>query len=229
MVVRDPDDIEPLRVAVEAAIAIGLETDDVQPAVELLQKLDKEQQPLAFTDIRRQDMEALQATKSRDRAVSILMRCMELTLDHGFQDEILTEFHYQNFVFCQRSNFSAEKASTFLSIMKRVHQRSIVQEKLEILEARKYFEGLMAKHSQQLPPFRSGIFSKKDVDVVRDHVNKSFFRHYKMYAFMYTQRRDLSVRAVDVRISPDVPKTNALHKIHEVDPREVPDLKDLFS
>lgn len=226
--VRNNEDIEPLRVAIEAAEEVGLEREDIDPAVQLLRKLEIEQQPLTFTDVSRHDVEMLQAASSQDEAVRVLMRCMHISLDNGFQSEILAEFHYHNFTFCRRSKFCSEKTSTFLSIMNVLHTRAIVEDKLTELQARELFESLIEKHSWQLPPYKVGVFSQEEAMAVREYVNKSFLRHYSMYAYMYIKQEELSVHAFYESIVTRLPNATELHRSFEVDPQNVPELMDMF-
>merc|ERR1719160_1268266 len=159
----------------------------------------------------------------------------------GYQSEVLVEYHYHNFAFCQEARLCPEKASTFLSIMKMLHTRSFIGERhakkqgasvtetpIPIEEARKLFEDLLARHSHQLPPYRIGVFSPDEADLVRAFAERSFFRHYQMYLFMYVSRQDLSVRATSRGLVPQVPHSHGLSKANEVDPREIPELAHLF-
>lgn len=231
MVTRGCEDIEPLRVAIESAEEVGLEDEDLQPAVVLLRKLEAGQQPLTFTHLPRDDMERLQVCSSKEEVLAILCKCMGLAqpAEASFQQEVLAEFHYQNFLFCQRNSFGPEKASTFLSLMCALHAGAISKGSLPEQEAHKLFESMLARHSQQLPPYSLGVFSQQEVAEVRERAEKSFFRHYKMYAYTHKQRQDLSVRLREPSVVPKVPPVVGLHQVHEVNPREVPELQDLFS
>lgn len=229
MVAHDSGDIDPLRSAVEAAHEAGLSKDDIQKAEQLLREMEEKEQPLTFTDVSRSDIEQLQAATSRNHAVGVLMQCMGLSLDDGFQSEILAEFHYHNFAFCQRNGFSAEKTSTLLSLFKQVHSQAIARGKgVSQAQARGLFEDLLEKHSLQLPPFSVGVFSADEAGAVRNYADKSFFHHYKMYAFAYSRRMDLSVRARTERVVPPTATAAAIHRRCELDPHQVPELEDLF-
>lgn len=228
MVARDPEDIEPLRAAIEAGREAGLSEQDLGPAAQLLRKLEADSAPLTFTDIPRQEMERLQAVTSREQAVAILMQSFGISPNDGFQSEVLAEFHYASYMYCQKHRYSAEKASTFLSIMKRLHAHAVVEHKLTETEARGLFETLIQRHSRQLPPFSVGVFSLEEASTVRDYASRHFFRYYSMHAYVYTRRQDLSVRAIVETLVPKVPHVTQLHPCFEVDPREVPELKELF-
>jgi hypothetical protein len=228
MQAKEAGEIEPLRVAIEVAAADGIPEDELQPAAELLQALEEERAPLTFAHVPRPEMEELQTVVAREAAVAILSRCLGFADDNGFQALILAEFHYHNFAFCQRSGFNAEKASTLISIFKVVHTKAIVEDRLPEAAARSLFEVLIDRHSQQLPPYRIGVFSREEAAAVKAYADRTFFRHYKMYAFAYVHQQELVVRSAFERVAPPVPGAVRFDKSHEVDPREVLDLQDLF-
>jgi hypothetical protein len=229
----DGDNVEPLRVAVELAHAHGVGEAMAVSAAERLSDLEAEQQPLTFTDVPRAETEELQAALSREAAVEILSRCLGLSSDTRFQSDILKEFHFHNFAYCQRSRFSAEKTSTLISIFNRVHNNVIVQGKLLAVsrkaDARVMFNKLVDRHSQQLPPYRVGVFSRDEAAAIKAYADKTFFQHYKMYCFAYIQREVLEVRSAFARVVPKLPEVVEFKTWHEVDPRQLPDLQDLFS
>lgn len=226
---KQAGDMEPLRVAIEVAAADGICEEELQTAAELLQELEDERSPLTFAHVPRPEMEELQTVTSREEAVAILGRCLGFGRDDGFQALILAEFHYHNFAFCQRSGFSAEKASTLISILNTVHTKAIAEARLPEASARKLFEALIDRHSQQLPPYRIGVFSREEAAAVKAYAERTFFRHYKMYAFAYVQQQELMVRSAFERVAPPIRPAMRFDVSHEVDPKQVPELEHLFS
>ncbi|CAE8604419.1 unnamed protein product, partial [Polarella glacialis] len=177
-------------VAIEAAMEVGLDLSDIHPAQALLHKLEVENQPLAFTDVPRAEMEAMQACTSKEDVVAMLKKCMRLSSKDGMRDEVLSEYHFHNFMFCQKNLFCPEKASALLSIMRMLHSQTVMQERMPQDKARKAMHTLLERHCRQLPPFSVGIFTEHEVTAIRDYASRTFFRHYAMYAFMYAQWED---------------------------------------
>mmetsp|Transcript_130662 Transcript_130662/g.377993 ORF Transcript_130662/g.377993 Transcript_130662/m.377993 type:complete len:354 (-) Transcript_130662:25-1086(-) len=228
MVARDSEDIEPLRVAIEVACEVGLDERDIARARELLAKLEAKDRSLALTDVSRDDLERLKAASSREEAEGILIRCMGLSLHDGFQTEVLAEFHYHNFLFTQSQRLNAEQASTFLSLMRHLHERAILQEAMSEAAARELFDDLVRRHSRQLPPFSIAAFQEEQAEAIRAYAERGFFKHFRMYAHVYKQLPVLAVTAVEKPLVPEVPAIQPLHKDFEVDPQEVLELRDLF-
>eukprot|EP00747_Dinoflagellata_sp_TGD_P164970 gnl/TRDRNA2_/TRDRNA2_185659_c0_seq1.p1 gnl/TRDRNA2_/TRDRNA2_185659_c0~~gnl/TRDRNA2_/TRDRNA2_185659_c0_seq1.p1 ORF type:complete len:312 (+),score=91.24 gnl/TRDRNA2_/TRDRNA2_185659_c0_seq1:55-990(+) len=222
-------EIEQLRSTIEAAESIGIsEKEELQPALQLLKKLEERQNPLTFTDVPRGEAQELLDSTSRAKAVKILSRCMNLSLDDGFQSDILTEYHYHNFAFCLRMKMDAEKTSTLLSIMKALHSKAVVEQRMPILAARRFFCGLVERHSQQLPPYSVEVFSRAEETLIKDYAERTFFRHYKMYLFAYVRRMELCVQATSEPVMPEVRMPAEYHKRHECNPTELPELRELF-
>jgi len=225
MVARSCEDMEPLRTAIERAREVGLEASEINNAARILNELEMRTQALAFTDVPRVDIQKLQACRSREEILQSLKTLMKLKEKDGFRAEVLAEYHFQNFMFCQRQSFGPEKASALLSMMRVLHAQTVVEKKADIEEAKSLLEELLARHSRQLPPFSVGIFSKEEVSLIRAYASKTFLRHFKMFQFMYQQRKDLNIRTVECRVTARVAKPADLHVDFELNPSEVPELQ----
>lgn len=228
MVARDPADLEPLRTAAEAAREAGLPEAELRQAGELLRRLESETAPLTFTDLPQQEVERLQQAASREEVVAILMQYLGLSPDHGFQTEVLAEFHYHVFMFGQRLKFSAEKVSTLVSVMRQLHTSSIVEDRLEESKAHELLDLLLRRHSRQLPPMSFGAFTEEEAQAVREFAEQHFFRYYAMHNFIFTQQQEVSISLSETRAVPAVLPLAPLHASFEVDPREVPELQELI-
>lgn len=231
MAAEAAEDVEALRTALEAAKEIRLEKEDVLPAETLLRKLEYKFQPLTYSDVPHADMLRLRAAGTREKVVAILLQCFRVQLESSFLSEIIAEFHYHNYLFCQRSGLCAEKTSTVLSLMNTVYSRAMEGE-YKVEQARALLDELLARHSRQLPPFSLGVFSAPEAAAVREYAERTLLRHYDMYAFVRAPERgqetDLCVRTVRQRVAGEMVEPVELRTAHEVDPREVPELQDLF-
>lgn len=229
MQTKDSGGIESLRSAIEDGKLKGLdEKADLAPASRLLADLEQKQRVMAFTDVPREEMAEMRRCKTREEVKALLMKCMRISNEDGFQSEILGEFHFHNFGFCQKQCFSDEQASTLLSIMRLLHQRSVADSKMSIQDAFVLFRELMDSHSVQRPPYSVGVFSTAEQAAISDYVAETFFRHFKMYQYVYVKSKELHLQLVSEDLAPPVPLAIGLHESHEVDPREVPELRDLF-
>jgi len=228
MVARDPADLEPLRTAKEAAREADLPEAEWRQAEELLRRLESETAPVTFTDLPLAEVERLQQAGSREEVVAILMQCLGLSLDDGFQTEVLAEFHYHVFMFGQKMKFSAEKVSTLVSVMNKLHTHSIVEDRLDESKAHELLELLLRRHSRQLPPMSFGAFTAEEAQAVREFADQHFFRYYAMHNFIFTQQQEVSISLSERRSVPAVLALAKLHVSFEEDPNKVSDFeKDL--
>jgi len=184
---------------------------------------------LTFTDVTLDDVQALKSTTSRPKMRSILSKCMKVDSEEGVAAEILLEFHLQNYLFCRNhpTLHSQEKTSTFLSLMRVVYEDSI-GERRAVAKSFSQFTEILNRHSRQTPPYAVGVFSLEEAGTVVDYVSKTFFRHYKMYQYVYLKRRELHLRVQSDDLAPPVIKAYSLGRGEEVDPKDQLELAGLF-
>lgn len=136
---------------------------------------------------------------------------------------ILMDLFINTLQFSKEKHFSAEKASTFFSIVKVNHYKAI-GERLTIERSFKFFKSLLLQHSVQRPPYSVGIFSLEDVKSTTEYMINSYYRHYKLYQYTFTKKftLDLAPKPPLVKVSPVLPGLNdALHtekwKLHQAE------------
>ncbi|CAJ1342909.1 unnamed protein product [Effrenium voratum] len=217
MVARTCEDLEPLRVAIEKAREVELDQGEIDQASRILSELEVQMQPMAFTDVPQVEMQALQVCTSREEILKSLKSRMRLPKE-GFKAEVLAEFHFQNFMFCQRQGFGPEKASTLLSLLRVLHSKTVAERPASLEEATVLLEELLGRHSRQLPPFSVGIFSQQEVSEIRSFVKRSFLRRLKMFQFIYKRREDMSLVAAAPK--PRVTNTGSMLHKNSADPQE---------
>lgn len=186
---------------------------------------------VTFTDVSREDFEALRAAESRTAVRNMLAECLKVREEEGLHAVILLDFHYSNWVFCLENEFNAEKSSTVLSIMKLVYERAVSQRQPQ-KEAYDLFRGLVLKHSCQRPPYSIGIFQRHETRLLLEYAKKTLFHHYKMYLHLYKSRYEIDVKQVSV-LKEEV--AGVMHAVELVpldagcviDPRRVPELASL--
>ncbi|CAE7226967.1 Ccdc189 [Symbiodinium natans] len=220
--------MEPLRMAIERGREAGLERSEIDNAARILNDLELRTQAVAFTDVPRSDILKLQACVSRDEIVECLYTLMKLKAKDGFRAEVLAEYHFQNFMFCQKQGYGPEKASALLSMMRILHAQTVIDKTADLDEAKSLLEDLLARHSRQLPPFSVGIFSAAEVALIRAYATRTFLRHFKMFQFMYQQTKDVVVCEVPSRATSQIPRLAPLHTNFELNPLEVPQLQEFL-
>ena len=96
-------------------------------------------------------------------------------------------------LFCKKQQFSQEQLSAFFSILKSVHAMCSSTPYDNLQETSLFFRDLLLRHSVQRPPFSCLLFSLPQVKAITDYVLATYFRHFKMYKFAFTERVQLSL------------------------------------
>ena len=62
-------------------------------------------------------------------------------------DQLILDYHYINYTFCQEKSYSNEKVSTFLAIMNFI-LHTMIKNQLPVEEGIKMLKGILAKHCE---------------------------------------------------------------------------------
>lgn len=184
---------------------------------------------LYYADVSEEDVLSIAAASSKAEVKQLLKACMKIDQAEGYRMEILADMHYHNYAFCAARDFTPKKTSTFLSVMKLVLAEA-VSRRLTVDDAFDVFKAWLLKHSVQRPPKSVGIFTFEDVRAIMEYVHGSFFRHYKlyMYVFMTECNMNLFVDDLSSGIAPPPVRLQCLRAEDEIDPRSQPELAHIF-
>lgn len=130
--------------------------------------------------------------------------------------------------FAHRQTFPAVKTSTLFSIVTTTHQYAC--ERLgpppTTASAHEFFEQLLLMHSVERPPFSIQIFSVKDVQHISTFMVEHYFRHLRMYQYVFVTSKHLLVAssysiAQKVQVSEVLPLSSAIQyysSTEQIDP-----------
>ncbi|KEG14978.1 flagellar associated protein [Trypanosoma grayi] len=127
------------------------------------------------------------------------------------QVRILLDMLAHLILFSRSRQMSPEKVSTLVGIMLKLHETSMSK---RYTRAQSYHEmrELMIQHSVPRPPFSCGIFTMRDAQEFDEYMLQSYYRHYKMYVYVFVPREVANVRCLDVA------------HIHQIPPVGLPSL-----
>ena len=106
--------------------------------------------------------------------------------------KVQMEMYTNNLAFAAEQGFSAESTSTFSSIMKSTFKTSM-DGLIAVDKSYAVFKTILLRHSVQRPPYSVGIFTLPELKAINDFVLNGFFRHYKMYRYVFTKEQRLTV------------------------------------
>lgn len=151
---------------------------------------------LIWSDLTVSDMDVINGASSADAIKRELARIFELE-DYmtNLKTDILMDLYFYIIQFARDNNFNKEKTSTLFSIVKHVHEMCIETPFGNIEFCYRHFRELLLCHAVRRPPFSLDIFSAEDVQVITEFVIDSYFRHFKMYKYVFTPlvRLDLTI------------------------------------
>jgi len=152
--------------------------------------------------------------------------CSYLEMDASNpKDEILLKYYFGNLRFTVENRFTAEKTSTLFSIMKLVHFLSM-ERTLTAEQSTQELRTLLLQHAVERPPYSIGIFSNKDVAQIMDHATDTYYRHYKLYRYVFTKKRlmDFSIKGDSVEVAPAF---KPLHEATAAEDVKEPDIAEV--
>lgn len=183
---------------------------------------------LTFSDLTQASLGELAVAESKAEVKRLLSRFLAIDQDEGMRTEIMADMYYHLYAFCMSKGFTAEKASTLLSIAKTVLE-AVVAERLPMEDAYNRYKRLLLDHCVQRPPRSVQVFTYEDARAITDYMHDTFFRHYRLYCYVYVTHCNLELLLKrDPAALPPLDQGAPLRKAQIVDPHEQPELAFLF-
>eukprot|EP00727_Mastigamoeba_balamuthi_P013860 m51a1_g9097 hypothetical protein (203) ;mRNA; f:72248-73063 len=143
-----------------------------------------------------------------DRLRESLRTLFEITDQDPDRSIVLEDMFFHALQFAFDHSYTAPKTWAFLSILKRLHTASMLGAKaLRMEDSFALFKSMLVSHSIQRPPYSVRVFSLDEAKLITRYVTHTYYRHYKLYQYVFTKRRllDLSQRQVVIQVPPDIP------------------------
>ncbi|XP_038619336.1 coiled-coil domain-containing protein 189 isoform X2 [Tachyglossus aculeatus] len=98
-------------------------------------------------------------------------------------------------LFCRRQRFSREQTSAACALLQDTHKACIATPLDNVEECYSLFIHLLFCHGVRRPPFSIDLFEKEQLLSLADYVLNTYFRHFKLYKYVFTPqvRLDLSL------------------------------------
>jgi hypothetical protein len=184
---------------------------------------------LQLTDVTEVDVERLEKAETKAEIKQVLSECLNVDQSEGFRKDILADLYYHNYGFCVSCKLSAVKTSCFLSIMKVVLEEAVAK-RLLVEDAFQLFKDWLLKHGVERPPKSVGIFSFEEIKKIMEYAHNTFFRHYRLYMYVYMTHCNMAFRAEDLDVGIVVPYSRplALPIASEVEAKDQPEFAHYF-
>lgn len=117
---------------------------------------------------------------------------------------IVLDLYVHTLRFGESLGFQDDKLSGLFSIVKEVHTQS-TQQRLQVDRSFQLFKELLLLHSVQRPPYSIGLFTFTEMKSIIAWMLDSYYRHYKLYMYAFTDRVLMNVSQVHPLDSVEVP------------------------
>ncbi|XP_051001303.1 cilia- and flagella-associated protein 119 [Acomys russatus] len=111
------------------------------------------------------------------------------------RDAIILDLFSHALIFCRQQNFSLEQTSAACALLQDLHKACVATPLGNVEECYHYFTRVLFCHGVRRPPFSIDLFKEEQLLALADYVVNTYFRHFKLYKYVFTPqvRLDLSL------------------------------------
>ncbi|EHH31600.1 hypothetical protein EGK_12697 [Macaca mulatta] len=140
-------------------------------------------------------MHQLEKTTSAEE-MRVLAELLELGCpEQSLRDAITLDLFCHALIFCRQQGFSLEQTSAACALLQDLHKACIATPLGNVEECYHYFTSVLFCHGVRRPPFSIDLFKEEQLLALEDYVVNTYFRHFKLYKYVFTPqvRLDLSL------------------------------------
>ncbi|KAF5914687.1 hypothetical protein HPG69_005184 [Diceros bicornis minor] len=115
--------------------------------------------------------------------------------EQSLRDAITLDLFSHALIFCRQQGFSLEQTSTVCALLQDLHKACVATPLGNVEECYRYFTSVLFCHGVRRPPFSINLFKEEQLLALADYVVNTYFRHFKLYKYVFTPqvRLDLSL------------------------------------
>lgn len=121
--------------------------------------------------------------------------------EQSLRDAITLDLFSHALLFCRQHGFSLEQTSTVCALLQDLHKACVATPLGNMEECYRYFTSVLFCHGVKRPPFSINLFREEQLLALADYVVNTYFRHFKLYKYVFTPqvRLDLSLTYVGLQ------------------------------
>ncbi|CAH1233914.1 C8orf74 [Branchiostoma lanceolatum] len=189
----------------EVALANMPAPTESTPGTKIIQPRRHKGRVVVWEDLSVNHMDAIDQATSPDDLRSILGQIFGMS-DHreNLKHGVLMDLFVYTVLYARAQGFTKEQTSAFFSIVKRTHGVCVETPFGNVQECYNYFTELLLCHGTKRPPFSVDLFDADQVRNITDYVVNTYFRHFKLYKYVFTPKvqLDLTMKYVGVPETP---------------------------
>ncbi|XP_043942581.1 coiled-coil domain-containing protein 189 isoform X2 [Protopterus annectens] len=126
---------------------------------------------------------------------------------------ILLDLYFYTVQFCRENGFNREQTSALFSIVKKTHEACTETPLGNVDQCYNYFIDLVFCHAVKRPPFSIDLFDQDQVQLVTEYVVNTYFRHFKLYKYVFTPQMSVDLTLTYV----GMPKSEESQEVEQED------------
>ncbi|KAM5228326.1 cilia- and flagella-associated protein 119 [Ctenodactylus gundi] len=141
-------------------------------------------------------MHQLEKTASVEEMREVLAELLEIGWpEQNLRDGIVLDLFSHALIFCRQQGFSLEQTSAACALLQDLHKACVATPLGNVEECYRYFTSALFCHGVRRPPFSIDLFKEEQLLALADYVVNTYFRHFKLYKYVFTPqvRLDLSL------------------------------------
>ncbi|KAI5764026.1 CCDC189-like protein [Gulo gulo luscus] len=141
-------------------------------------------------------MHRLEKTANTEEMREVLAELLGLSCpEQSLKEAITLDLFSHALIFCRQQGFSLEQTSTACALLQDLHKACVATPLGNVEECYRYFISVLFCHGVRRPPFSINLFREEQLLALADYVVNTYFRHFKLYKYVFTPqvRLDLSL------------------------------------
>ncbi|XP_004479447.1 cilia- and flagella-associated protein 119 isoform X2 [Dasypus novemcinctus] len=141
-------------------------------------------------------MHLLEKTANTEEMKKVLAELLGLSCpEQSLREAITLDLFAHALIFCRQQGFSLEQTSAACALLQDLHKACVATPLGNVEECYRYFTSVLFCHGVRRPPFSIDLFKEEQLLAVADYVVNTYFRHFKLYKYVFTPqvRLDLSL------------------------------------
>ena len=144
-----------------------------------------------YTALSEEQLERLEGTLESAAVKGLLRELLLSATERGLGDckvGILVDFYFHHYAYCKAQAFSARQTCSMLSIAQHVFRSDMDNATSSAESSFSAFEKLILRRAVERPPVSMQVFSEEQALGIVDHFLNSYFRHFRLYKYIFSER-----------------------------------------
>ncbi|KAM4813042.1 cilia- and flagella-associated protein 119 isoform 1-T1 [Urocitellus parryii] len=152
-------------------------------------------------------MHRLEKTDNIEEMREVLAELLKIGCpEQNLQDAITLDLYSHALIFCRQQGFSLEQTSVACALLQDLHKACAATPLGNVEECYRYFTSVLFCHGVRRPPFSIDLFKEEQLLALADYVVNTYFRHFKLYKYVFTPQVRLDLSLTYMGLQPPKPR-----------------------